>query len=106
MALDLCCLMLLLMIQCVVELSTWIGVGGWGWPISVRATCIAAASFAFSTNAPSSASAADAITLHRAMCLRERLVVWEHHIVVFHIGAANGGLFLGWGVGICGEHLG
>ena len=45
-----------------VELSQWIGVGGWGWPISSSVSQKFIACLQFRNNAPSSASAADATT--------------------------------------------
>ena len=46
-----------------VELSTWIGVLGWGCPISSNKQHIGTASFALMYSAPSFASAADDITV-------------------------------------------
>ena len=45
-----------------VELSIWIGVLGWGCPISSNKTRMGTASLALIYNAPSSASAAEDIT--------------------------------------------
>jgi len=42
-----------------VVLSTCIGVGGWGWPISISVRCITVASWPFSKAAAISHSAAD-----------------------------------------------
>ena len=53
---------MLFTIPTVVELSMWIGVGGWGCPSSSRVSLIIFASFAFRNNAPSYASAALAAT--------------------------------------------
>ena len=50
-----------------VLLSIWIGVRGWGWPISSRVWRIETAVFAFINKAPSSASAADDMTA-RMIC--------------------------------------
>ena len=47
-----------------VELSTTIGVGGCGWPISSRASRTGVAPFTLKNRAPSSASDAAATTLH------------------------------------------
>eukprot|EP00957_Ditylum_brightwellii_P076843 5840519-Ditylum_brightwellii.AAC.1 len=48
--------MLLLTILCAVELSTWIGVGGYECLILFNVVCSTAASFAFLKRAPSSVS--------------------------------------------------
>ena len=53
---------ILLDIPATVELSTWISVGGCGWPSSSSVVHIAMASLQLWKAAPSSASAADAIT--------------------------------------------
>jgi hypothetical protein len=45
-----------------VELSQFIGVGGCGWPISLRVSQNILACLKFKNNAPSSASTADAMT--------------------------------------------
>ena len=45
-----------------VLLSTWIGVGGWGCPISINRCCIGTSSRALIYRAPNFASAADIIT--------------------------------------------
>eukprot|EP00957_Ditylum_brightwellii_P131334 10017160-Ditylum_brightwellii.AAC.1 len=62
MAFDLRCRMFEFTIPCAVDLSTCIGVAGWGCPNSISAMHMGAASFAFSKRAPNSASAAEAIT--------------------------------------------
>jgi hypothetical protein len=54
--------MVLLAIPAAVELSTWIGVGGCGWPSSSSVVRIAMTYLQLWKAAPSSASAADAIT--------------------------------------------
>lgn len=54
--------MLLFTIPQAVELSVWMGVGGWGCPISSRICLIYTVSLALVHSAPSSASAADDMT--------------------------------------------
>jgi hypothetical protein len=49
----------------VVELSDWSGVSGWGWPSSMRVVRRTVPSCALTKRAPTLASAADAMTLHR-----------------------------------------
>jgi hypothetical protein len=44
------------------ELSVWIGVQGWEWPISCNIPCICTASLALMNNAPNLASAANNVT--------------------------------------------
>ena len=50
------------MTPCAVELSVWTCVGGWGCPISSNVFHMGTAFWALMNNAPSLASAADAIT--------------------------------------------
>ena len=70
MARDLCRLIVSFTIPTAVVLSTWIGVGGCGWPISVRVRRIILASMVFKKRAPNLASAADAAThLRIAHCV-------------------------------------
>jgi hypothetical protein len=59
---DLCCLIMLLTIPTVVVLSMCIGVGGCVWPSSARMSHKTLASCAFKKSAPSSTSAAEAVT--------------------------------------------
>ena len=54
---------LLLTRSSAVLLSVWMGIGGCGWPISSILLIMGTAVLAFKNNAPSSASAADDITL-------------------------------------------
>ena len=60
MARDRCCFTVPFDVPVAVALSQWIGVGGCGWPISCKMTCIFFASCAFGNGALSYASAADA----------------------------------------------
>ena len=62
MALDRRCLMVLLAIPAAVELSTWTGVGGCGWPISSSIVRSAVASFMFVKSPAVSDSAAEETT--------------------------------------------
>ena len=55
-----------------VVLSTWMGVGGCGWPISAKVRHIILPSFMFINSAPNSVSAADAATIFR-MVLRVQI---------------------------------
>ena len=67
LALDLRCLTVLLAMPTTFALSVWIGVGGWGWPISPNVVHNVVASLALLYNAPSSASVADDITFFRIL---------------------------------------
>ena len=60
-------IILLLMSPYAVELSVWIGVRGWGCPISRRVILVGTAVFALRKSAPNSALAADDITV-RMIC--------------------------------------
>ena len=62
MARDRCSFMLSLAIPHAVELSTWTGVAGWGYPISSNVVQRIAASFIFVNNPAVSASEADETT--------------------------------------------
>ena len=62
MARERCCLMVPLAIPSAVELSTWMGVGGCGCPISSRIVRSVTASFMFLNSAPTSASTAEETT--------------------------------------------
>ena len=66
-ALDIFCLMLLLAIPTAVELLTCIGVGGWGWPISMSVVCMGTAAWPLRKRAPYSASAEDDMTLRKIL---------------------------------------
>ncbi len=66
---DFCCLICLFANPYAVELSTWIGVGGCGWPISSNVVCRGTASVVFSKTAPHSASAAEDMTLRMILDL-------------------------------------
>ena len=59
--------MLLLAIPTAVELSTCIGVGGWGLFISINVVLIGTAAWPFRNSAPYSASAAEAMMLHKIL---------------------------------------
>ncbi len=59
---------LLLSSACAVALSVCIGVGGCGWPSSMRVCCMDTAVFALMNRAPNSASAADDMTAQ---------IIWE-----------------------------
>ena len=65
MARERCRLIILLTIPVVVVLSIWIGVGRCGWPYSLRVRRRILAPFELITRAPSSASAAKALTNRR-----------------------------------------
>ena len=62
MALERRCFMVLLAIPHAVELSTWMGVAGCGWPISSKAVRSAVPSFIFVNKPAVSASAAEETT--------------------------------------------
>ena len=66
-ALEFFCLIEELTIPAAVELSVLSGVHGWGWPSSARHVRIGSAICALWKSAPSSASAADAITFLRVL---------------------------------------
>ena len=61
------CFIVLLRKPIAVSLSTSIGVGGWGWPISVRFTLKGSASLAFYKVAATSVSMADLVIILRIL---------------------------------------
>ncbi len=58
-------LMVVFAMPTAVELSPWIGVGGWGCPISSRVSLNIVACLQLRNRAPSSALAAEATTKHK-----------------------------------------
>ena len=62
-AFDLLCFTVSFVIPSTRTLSVTVGVGGWGYPISIRVWHIGSASFPLWNSPPSSASAVDAFTL-------------------------------------------
>lgn len=73
--------MVLLTMPTAVELFMWMGVGGWGCPISSRASHIIFVSIALRNRAPSSALAAET-GLHFRMVHRAKTtpLMWMGHL--------------------------
>jgi hypothetical protein len=68
-AFDACCFTVPLMMPLAVEFSVCRGVAGWLWPISVRVVRSTLASFALRKRAPTSASAAEDMTLRSILAI-------------------------------------
>ena len=85
-ALERFCFNVLLAKAAAVVLSTWMGVGGWGWPSSVKQVRRGILSWAAKKFAPISASAALAMT---------NLMIFEMTWIGPLIGTKVGAVFLG-----------